>query len=209
MHPNKRGIRILGIAESWRGKEHSILSGVVMRGDLRIDGSALAHVTVGGMDGTDAVLSIFSSLNRSDISLILISGAAIAWYNIINPDRIREETETPVIIITYEDSEGLEGAIEHQFPGDEERLRAYKNLGDRDPILLKTGHTVFLRRAGITHEIAAGIIDRLTLDGKVPEPVRVARLFARAVMRSSLTGRGDPHAPCDTHQDGHDHRGGT
>ncbi|MDO9538783.1 MAG: DUF99 family protein [Methanocalculus sp.] len=188
MHLNKQGVRILGIAESWTGRERSILAGVVMRGDLRIDGTVLSHLTIGGMDGTDAVISMFSSLKRSDINLILISGAAIAWYNIINPDRIREETETPVIIITYEDSEGLEDAIKHHFPGDEERIQEYQKLGSRDQVHLKTGHTVFLRRSGIPPETALHVLDRFTMDGRVPEPVRVARLIARSVMRSLLTG---------------------
>ena len=188
MHPDKHGIRILGIAESWTGRDQSILVGVVMRGDLRIDGASLAHLTVGGMDGTDTVISIFSSLGRSDINLILISGAAIAWYNIINPDRIREETGTPVIIITYEESAGLEKTISRHFPGDKERIKEYLKLGEREPIHLKTGYKVFLRRSGIPLETASKVIDRFTMDGRVPEPVRIARLFARSVMRSSLTG---------------------
>jgi hypothetical protein len=196
----KPGIRILGIAESWTGRERSILAGVVMRGDLRIDGSAITHLTVGGTDATDAVLHLFSSLSRSDINLILISGAAIAWYNIINPDRIREAARTPVIIITYEESGGLEEAISRHFPGDIKRLDAYRALGERDCICLKTGYPVYIRRSGIPLEDAARIINRFTLDGRVPEPVRVARLFARSVMQSALNGRESDHPPYDTHQ---------
>ncbi len=185
----KPGIRILGIAESWMGRERSFLAGVVMRGDLRIDGSALTHVTVGGMDATDAVLRLFSSLSRTDINLILISGAAIAWYNIINPDLIQKVTNTPVIIITYEESDGLKEAIGHHFPGDTERMNAYCALGERDYIHLKTGYGVYLRRLGISLDDAKRIINTFTFDGRVPEPVRVARLFARAVMQSAQNGR--------------------
>lgn len=200
MHAGKPGIRILGIAESWTGRDQSFLAGVVMRGDLRIDGSAITRVTVGGMDATDAVIRLFSLLHRSDINLILISGAAIAWYNIINPEVIQEQTGTPVIIITYEESGGLEESISRHFPDDRERMKAYMALGERDCIRLNTGHSVFLRRAGIPTDIAERIINRFTLDGRVLEPVRVARLFARSVMRSFLSGRGSDPFPCDTHQ---------
>jgi len=185
----KSGIRILGIAESWMGREQSFLSGVVMRGDLRIDGSALTHVTIGGMDATDAIIRLFLSLSRTDINLILISGAAIAWYNIINPDPIRKATNTPVMIITYEESCGLEEAISHHFPDDTERMDAYCALGKRDSIHLKTGYMIYLRRSGITLDDATRIINRFTLDGRIPEPIRVARLFARAVMQSAQSGR--------------------
>lgn len=185
----KPGIRILGIAESWIGRDESFLAGVVMRGDLRIDGSALTHVTVGGMDAIDAVIRLFISLNRTDINLILISGAAIAWYNIINPDLIQKATNTPVLIITYEESGGLEEAISHHFPGDTERMDAYCALGERDSIHLKTGHVVYIRRSGIQLDDATRIVNRFTFDGRVPEPIRVARLFARAVMQSAQNGR--------------------
>lgn len=184
----KPGIRILGIAESWTGRKRSVLAGIVMRGDLRIDGCALGSVTVGGMDATEAVLGIVSSLDRSDINLVLISGAAIAWYNIINPDQIFEDTGIPVLIITYEESGGLEDAIERHFPQDTLRMQQYLALGERDFIRLHTGHTVFLRRSGVPLDAAARIINRFTLDGKVPEPVRAARLFARAVMQSFQNG---------------------
>ncbi|NMA11510.1 MAG: DUF99 family protein, partial [Methanomicrobiales archaeon] len=50
MHMAKSGLRALGIAESYAGREQSTLAGVVMRKDLRIDGVAFARVTVGGSD---------------------------------------------------------------------------------------------------------------------------------------------------------------
>jgi len=188
MHPEKPGTRILGIAESFRGSGRSILAGIVMRRDRRIDGAAVETITVGGMDATDAIIRLYEALNRSDINLILISGAAIAWYNIINPDVISQTTDRPVIIITYEESDGLCDTLQQHFPGDSERFRAYKALGDRDTVHLHTGHTIYLRRSGITLDMAEQIINQITLDGKVPEPVRVARLIARSVMRSSQTG---------------------
>lgn len=188
MHPEKPGTRILGIAESFRGRDRSILAGIVMRRDLRIDGAALETITVGGMDATEAIIRLYKTLNRSDINLILISGAVMARYNIISPDIISQTTDRPVIIITYEQSDGLSDTLRHHFPGDSERLAAYKALGERDFVRLHTGHMVYLRRSGIPLTTAEEIIHQITLDGKVPEPVRVARLIARSVMRSSQTG---------------------
>jgi endonuclease V-like protein UPF0215 family len=45
------------------------------------------------------------------------------------------------------------------------------------------GDVVFTRATGISEEDAARVIRDFTRDGKVPEPVRVARLVARAAMR--------------------------
>jgi endonuclease V-like protein UPF0215 family len=183
MHLAKRGLRALGIAESFSGRASSTMAGVVMRKDLRIDGVALASLTVGGMDATGAVLGIIASLARRDINLVMVSGSVVAWFNILDPEAVSRETGLPLIVVTYEDSEGLEGDILHHFPGDEDRLRAYRRLGERVPVRLGEGAQVFIRPTGIAPEDAARILRDFTRDGKVPEPVRVARLVARAAMR--------------------------
>jgi endonuclease V-like protein UPF0215 family len=186
MHLGKRGLRALGIAESFSGRASSTMAGVVMRKDLRIDGVALASLTVGGMDATDAVLSIVASLGRRDINVAMVGGSVVAWFNILDPEAISERTGLPVIVVTYEESGGLEADILHHFPGDEVRLRAYRKLGDRVPVELGDGSRIFIRAAGISPEDAARVLRDFTRDGKVPEPVRVARLVARAAMRRQL-----------------------
>ena len=183
MHLAKRGLRALGIAESFSGRTLSTMAGVVMRKDLRIDGVAITSLTVGGMDATCAVLGIIASLGRRDINVVMVSGSVVAWYNILDPEAIARESGLPLIVVTYEESEGLEGDIIHHFPGDEDRLRAYRNLGERIPVQLKDGSQVFIRPAGLSTDDAARILRDFTRDGKVPEPVRVARLVARGAMR--------------------------
>jgi endonuclease V-like protein UPF0215 family len=183
MHVAKKGLRVLGIAESFRGRERSTLAGVVMRKDLLIDGAAFAGVTVGGMDATDAVLAIVAGLSRRDINCMMIGGCVIAWYNIIDPATIAEEAGMPVIVVTYEESEGLEDDIRHHFPDDAGRLAAYRDLGERTPLVLSNGQRIFIRAWGIGETEAARICDAFTDQGKVPEPVRVARIMARAAMR--------------------------
>ncbi len=185
MHVAKSGLRALGIAESYSGREQSTLAGVVMRKDLRIDGAAFARVTVGGSDATDAVIRIFTGLARRDINLLMISGSVIAWYNIIDPAAVQDATGLPVIIVTYEESEGLEEEIRRHFPDDDRRLAAYRRLGDRLPVLLHSGYTLFIRPYGISPGDAARVCNDFTHEGRVPEPVRVARLIARGVVRSS------------------------
>jgi endonuclease V-like protein UPF0215 family len=184
MHLAKKGLRVLGIAESYSGRERSTLAGVVMRGDLRIDGMVFSQVTVGGMDATDAVLAMVHDLARKDINVLMLGGCVIAWYNILNPETISQKTGIPVIAITYEDSEGLNEDIERHFPGDMARLEAYLALGHRTPHRLPTGFSVFLRSWGVAAVDAGRICDRFSFDGRVPEPVKVARLAARAMHRS-------------------------
>jgi endonuclease V-like protein UPF0215 family len=183
MHLAKKGLRVLGIAESYSGVDRSVLAGVVMRKDLRTDGFSFSSTTVGGMDATAAVISLYEDFGREDINIIMISGCVISWFNIIDPLRVRDETGKGTIIVTYEDSDGLEEEIGHHFPGDQERVLAYRALGPRTPVNLSTGYTLFLRSYGISGSDAERLCDEFTFDGKIPEPLRVARLCARAVHR--------------------------
>jgi endonuclease V-like protein UPF0215 family len=175
---------VLGIAESFiRHLPVSRLAGVVMRTDLRIDGVALATATVGGDDATGAVLDIYEELCREDVNALLLSGAVISWFNIIDIHEVFERTGRPVICLTYEESAGLEGYIREYFPNPDEKIRCYARLGARQRIRLKTGYDVYVRTIGATLEDARVLINKLALDGRIPEPVRVARLIARAALR--------------------------
>ncbi|GAB7016673.1 endonuclease dU [Methanogenium cariaci] len=182
LHFEKTGIRILGIAESYRGKKQSLICGIVMRRDKIIDGCAFSHATVGGMDATAAILALWNRLARNDIQAIMLGGSVISWFNVIDIQQLHEQTGLPVISVTYEDSPGLEGDIRHHFPDDEPRLAAYVSLGKRIPCELPTGETVYLRMAGIPLADAVRACTIFTAQGKIPEPVRVARIVARGLL---------------------------
>ena len=46
---------------------------------------------------------------------------------------------------------------------------------------LETGYTVFVRSAGIDADLSKRLLNRFTLQGSVPEPVKVARLLAKSI----------------------------
>jgi endonuclease V-like protein UPF0215 family len=185
MHIQKKGLRALGIAESYTGRSVSKLAGVVMRKDLRIDGFTFSTVSVGGMDATESVLRMVEELERTDVNVIMLSGCVIAWFNVIDPAKIEKETGKPVICVTYEDSNGLLDEIRHHFPNDTRRISAYTNLGERTRIELHTHQSVFIRCWGIETSDGARLCDNFTIDGKIPEPLRVARLCARKLVPCS------------------------
>jgi uncharacterized protein len=184
MHIPKKGLRAFGIAESYSGRSRSTLAGVVMRKDLRIDGFAFGNVTVGGMDSTDSIFDMWRELDRRDINVIMLSGCVIAWFNVIDPERISDEIGVPVICVSYEESDGLEADIRNYFPGDLVRITAYRRLGERTPVVLHTRYTIFLRAWGLSITDATILCNDFTLEGKIPEPLRVARLCSRNLIRS-------------------------
>ena len=185
LHPGKRAIRALGVAESFRpNSKKSTLAGVVMRTDLVVDGFAFAAATVGGEDGTASILRLYRRLKREDVNLIILSGCVISRYNIVDVDELARRSGLPVVCLTYKESSGIEGAIRRHFEHPEGRIEMYRRLGRRSPVLLHTGSRVYVRTSQITHADAKSVLDAFTLQGGLPEPVRLARLLARSAPTS-------------------------
>ena len=153
-----------------------------MRRDLVVDGLVFGRSTVEGDDATDAIIAMHRSLCRGDISCIIIDGQIISMYNIIDGQRVAEETGLPVVAVTFEDSAtGLEGAIRHHFPDAwTAKMEQYERIGGREKIMLKTGRALYARCWGTTGRHATALLNAFTLQGALPEPIRVAKTAARA-----------------------------
>ena len=178
----KKGLRGLAIAESFRETDlKSKLAGVVMRRDFVIDGFVFGSATVEGDDATDVIISMYEKLDRDDISFILVSGLIISMYNIVDMTKLWKNTKMPIIGVTYEKSDGMEGAIRHHFPNSyESKIKQYQNLGTRTKISLHTKHDIYLRVEGCDMKEAKKLLDTFTLQGAIPEPLRVAQILAKA-----------------------------
>ena len=183
----KGGIRALGVAESFKqGQKSSVLAGVVMRGDLVVDGMSLGRTLVGGDDATASIVGLYRRLRRNDINVILVSGCILSLYNFVDTDVLAKKTRLPVVCLTYKETSGIEGSIRRHFSGNaEEKLKAYGKLGERKRLRLGSGHTVFARTSQISEEEALRVLDLFTKQGSLPEPIKVARLLARAASRRS------------------------
>ena len=188
LHLEKKGIRGLAIAESFsQNSKKSILSGIVMSTDLIIDGFVFGHSTVGGDDATDAILTMYEKLDRQDVSFLLISGIVISLYNIIDMKRISEKIGLPVIGVTYEESSGIEDAIKHHFPESyKSKLTEYSKLGSRKKITLHTSHSLYIRNEGSTELEAKQLLDKITLQGSIPEPLKITQLLANTLLKSKF-----------------------
>ena len=188
LHLEKKGIRGLAIAESFsQNSKKSILSGIVMSTDLIIDGFVFGHSTVGGDDATDAILTMYEKLDRQDVSFLLISGIVISLYNIIDMKRISEKIGLPVIGVTYEESSGIEDAIKHHFPESyESKLTEYSKLGSRKKITLHTSCNLYVRNEGCTVLEAKQLLDKITLQGSIPEPLKITQLLANTLLKSKF-----------------------
>jgi len=185
LHLEKKGLRGLAIAESFRqNSSKSIFAGIVMRRDFVIDGFVFGSATLEGDDATDTILEMYDELQRPDISYVLISGLIVSMYNIINIKKLYDSLKIPIIGISYNDSLGIEDALKHHFPNSfESKISAYQRLGKREKITLSTSHDVFVRTEGCTLGDVKHLLNKLTLHGSVPEPIRVSQLLAKTLLQ--------------------------
>ena len=174
----KPGVRALGISESYR-EETSTLAGAVVRADRVVDGLAFGSCTVGGTDATEAIVDIYRRLDREDIRYLLVAGIAPAWFNVLDLHRLHEHVDRPVLSISFEGSDGLESDISEAFDGEARttRLDIYRRQPARRPVRVGD-EQLFVRSVGVKD--AEAVVRAFTPEGGRPEPVRVARLAARA-----------------------------
>jgi len=177
----KRGTRALGVAESTRDT-NSYLAGAVVRASRVVDGVVFGQCTVGSDDATDAVCGLVDRLDREDIQYLLLAGIAPAWFNVIDLHTVVDRTGLPTISVSFEESPGLGDAIREAFEDPavvEDRLATYRAQPDRRAVTV-SDETVYVRAVGIDQAAAADVVRAYTPEGGRPEPLRVARLAARA-----------------------------
>ena len=177
----KQATRAVGIAES-AGDGESTLAAAVVRADRTVDGLEYGRCTVGGLDATDATRSLLSRLDRPDAQYVLLAGIAPAWFNLFDLHRIHEQADRPVLSVSFEASDGLTDALAREFDGD--ALAARRDIYERQPSRERievNDEAVWVRAVGT--DDPEPIVRGFTPEGGRPEPLRVARLAARAGRR--------------------------
>ena len=129
-------------------------AGAVVRADRVVDGLEYGRATVGGDDATDTVCDLIERIDRPDVTALLLAGVAPAWFNLLDPERLHEQTGLPTLALSFEASPGLEPAIREQFDGDarEWRLDAYRSLPPRRSLTVND-ERLFVRAVGIDENL--------------------------------------------------------
>jgi endonuclease V-like protein UPF0215 family len=186
----KAGTRAFGVAESFAGDdERSVLCGAVVRADRVVDGFGFGSCAVGGTDATDAVASLWAEVDRDDARWLFLSGIAPAWFNVVDLHALAAAVDRPVLSVSFESSPGLEPALREAFSGAalDRRLSTYRAQPPRRRVEVN-GESVYVRAVGVDGDRIDTLVRGFTPEGGRPEPLRVARLGARAARRSRIDG---------------------
>jgi endonuclease V-like protein UPF0215 family len=151
---------------------------------------AFARVEVDGLNATETLVGRMASFDPR-IDLVLSDSVPIAGFNMIDAKALREQTRKPMIFVLPEmpDAEGVAAALRKHFPDWERRLAILASAGEPIPHRLGDGE-VYLECEGLDVGKALKVLERITVFGKIPEPIRLARMAAREASRlTGLIGR--------------------
>jgi uncharacterized protein len=187
----KPQFRVLGVDDApfQFTDEHVPVVGVVLRAPSYVEGVLTTRVHVDGTDATDVLVdAIGRSRYREGLALVLIDGAALGGFNVVDIDALHEAIRVPVATVTRDrpDIDAMERILRKKFADWEARLEILRR---KELIEVKTPHKpLYATAAGIEPRDLAEAIHRCTVRGALPEPLRVAHLIATAIVKGESKG---------------------
>jgi endonuclease V-like protein UPF0215 family len=188
----KRQIRILGIDDAPFSfdEKYSTVIGVIMRGGEYLECVLRSQVTI---DGTEATMickqMIQNSRHRQQLKVIMLDGACLGGFNVVDINELSELTNLPVITITRDkpDWQKIKHALQKNFKDWKDRwLLLQKGKLHR---IATQYNPIYIKCTGLLLEEAKEIIKISTIRGVIPEPIRVAHLIASGITRGESYGK--------------------
>ena len=188
----KSQIRILAIDDGSFSFEEikTPVVGVALRLPDYIEGVMTTEIDIDGNNSTSQLIKMLKKSRYLDqLKLIMLDGVALGGFNVIDVHRLYEELAIPIITVTRDkpNYEEIENALRKYIDGWETRLAMMRSI---EPQECQTDHSpIWVGSVGIEQEELAQILKLATVQGALPEALRVAHLVASAISRGESRGR--------------------
>ena len=158
------------------------IAAVLLSLPRRIEAVERSFVTVDGTDATDRILRLVRrTASVGDLRALLLDGPLVGGFNVVDLDRLTEELRLPVVTVSRHrpDLRRIREVLDRYFPRDgAERWRLLRRHPPR-PWGRGPG-PLWGTVLGAGRREAARLLDRAAVDGRWPEPLRLAHMVARA-----------------------------
>ena len=176
-------ISIVGVEDGsfLKGTTRKALLVAVLFKEVEIKDVKITKITVDGLDATKKFAKI---LNQWAFGTVLLAGVSFAGFNIIDPTMIHKKFGKPVIIVsrTRPDNKAVKRALQRHFEDWKIRREVFEKLGSiHEVIVWAEEPPVYVETVGVSVRWACNLIQTLSVCGRVPEPLRVARIIARGL----------------------------
>ena len=187
----KDEVRILGFDDGpfKRGDKNTLVVGAVYRGGRWMDGVMSTRVSVDGLDSSEKLIKLVADRRFMDVRVVMVDGIAFGGFNIVDINRVYEETGVPVIAVTRHmpDFKKIRAALKH-LPDWQKRWTLIKKAGLPKPVETKPGKRIHIQNAGISPPDAESIVKISSTRSLLPEPLRMAHLIARGIVSGQSRG---------------------
>jgi len=155
--------------------------GVVMKGAAYLEG-VLQDFMLVDAESSQGITPVILRMLRDSPHLgqlrgILTPGITFGGFSVLDLKKIYEELSIPVIAVMrrFPDFVRIKKALLENFHDGKQRWDLIKKAGE--PMVVPSSD-VFVQFVGCTFNISCQIIQQTAINGKLPEPLRVARLIA-------------------------------
>ncbi|MFH0848250.1 MAG: DUF99 family protein [archaeon] len=147
---------------------------------------ASTTVTIDGKDGTRRAMQLLRRCG--DHHVVLLPSVSLAGFNAVDPFEINKVLGVPVIIANPQKPRPqlVRRALREHFDDWAERIRVFERTSLAHRAALPGGGVLHYCAIGLDVNRARLLLRTLTVFGNTPEPLRVSRIFARALGRRPL-----------------------
>ncbi len=145
-----------------------------------------AYITIDGNDSTSTIIHLVKQAEKH-VQYILLDTITFGGFNICDLATIYHETHKPVIAVSEKkiDLDGVKMALLKKFPSTyHEKLYKIINAGNLFEITIKTAggpSTIYLHLKGISLKETKSLLEKICIDSKLPECIRMAHIIGRAL----------------------------
>ena len=176
--------RVVGVDDGAfdRRDTQAPIAAVVVSAPDYVESIRTGHVTVDGKDATARVVHLVRSTGPLDgVRALLVDGAVLGGFNVIDLDALHRELRVPIVAVTRRPPgfARIRSALQKWFPRD--AGRRWRLLTRHRLFRVPTaGRPILAAAVGCSRADAALLVRRTTVRGHWPEPLRLAHLVASA-----------------------------
>lgn len=175
-----------GIVPNPKAGGRTVLATVFLNEKLQPTRARLSSVTIDGNDATLRALELLQPLKNAKTARVLLDGVTYAGFNYIDPHQLAGGLGGVGVIVFFRwlpQSPRVWRALREHFSDALERWRVIGRVIEKAHPLLLRGHLVHAYSPNLGREEVVETLERATLWGAQPEPLRLAHLVAREASR--------------------------
>jgi len=167
-----------------KADRYCLLVGVVVTRNA-IEQVMLDWINVDGTDGTEKVISL--ARRSKGIDLVMLPSVSLGGFNVIDPYKLHRQLKLPILVANPEKPRlrAVREALTQHFPDWRRKLRVFDLMGSPAALQLGNKGMLYFYSVGLSVKITRAVLRSLIVFGKRPEPLRIARIVARALSSTS------------------------